>query len=203
MSLPDRRPIPRVASFHLSAALVMLALAVVGTQAVAAAASSQPATAVRDSPLHVVYESAVYNPATGSVEFTIQFNRRPNFRKTDEVGRHADAFQYFIVGDAALRYPANFDAIIRGSELTLPPARRLLPIRNSSPSDSDPAAGGWGTIRAAVPFRLRGHVLTFSAPLAVLSDHSTDGRFAYILETYNFGSLSDSITSDSLVAAKP
>ncbi len=180
------------------AALVMLAIVIVTTQAASAAAASRMArSTVTDRPLHIVYESAVYDPETGNVDFTLQFDRRPNFRTVDEYGRQADSFQYFIVGDETLAYPQNFDAIIRGDEVQL--KSRLLPIRNSAPTDPNPAAGGWGTIRATIPFQLHGRVLTFSAALNELSDHSTDGRFTYILETYNFGSLVDSIVNESIV----
>jgi hypothetical protein len=179
---------------HLArAAFVILAAVIVTTQAASAAAQSS----ATDRPLHIVYESAVYDPETGNVDFTVQFDRAPNFRKVDQYGRQADSFQYFIVGDDTLPYPQNFDAIIRGDEIQL--RSRLLPIRNSAPPDPDPAAGGWGTIRATVPFQLHGHVLTFSAALTALTDHSTDGRFTYIVETYSFGSLVDHIVNESVV----
>jgi hypothetical protein len=181
-------------------ALVIVAMAIMtAASASSAAATSAPARAVTDRPIHIVAESAVYHAATGNVDFTLQFDRTPNFRKVDEFGRQADSFQYFIVGDATLPFPQNFDAIIRGDELTFKPP--LLPIRNATPSDPDPAAGGWDTIRATVPYKLRVRVLTFSAPLSALSDHSTDGRFAYTLETYRFGTLVDSIASESVVAS--
>lgn len=170
-------------------------VALVGASATVAA----PAEAQRSvsRPLQVVYESATYNPGTGEVDFTLAFNRHPDFRTVDEHGRPAVAFQYFIVGDDALPYPERFDAIIRGVELQL--KSRLLPVRDSSPPDPDPRSGGWGAIRATVPFELHGRVVTFSAPLAALSDHSTDGRFTYILETYAFGALVDSIVNESVV----
>jgi hypothetical protein len=161
----------------------------------AAPAAATPAASVR--PLHVVSESAAYDVTTGNVDFTVQFNRPPNFRKTDELGRQADSFQYFIVGDETLPWGQNFDAIIRGEEITTKPP--LLPIRNATPSDPDPAAGGWGTIRTVVPYDLALRVLKFSAPLAAVSDHSTDGRFSYVLETYRYGALVDSIAGASVV----
>jgi hypothetical protein len=42
-------------------------------------------------------------------------------------------------------------------------------------------------------------VLTFCARLNALSDHSTDGRFTYTLENYNFGSRVDSIVNESVL----
>jgi hypothetical protein len=70
------------------------------------------------------------------------------------------------------------------------------------PSDPDPAAGGWGTIRATIPFELHGRALTFSAALNTLTDHSVYGRFTYTLETYNFGSLVDSIVNESVAPSE-
>jgi hypothetical protein len=165
----------------------------------ASATAAAPAEAQRSvsRPLQVVHEAATYNLATGEVDFTLTFNRHPDFRTVDEYGRPADTFQYFIVGDEAASYPENFDAIIRGVEVQAKP--RLLPIRDSSPADPDPRSGGWGAIRATVPLGLHGRVLTFSAPLGALSDHSTDGRFTYVLETYAFGSLVDTIVNESVV----
>jgi len=96
-------------------------------------------------------------------------------------------------------YPQNFDAIIRGDELTVSGSRGWLPIRRSGPTDADPASAGWGPIRTVVPVRLRGSALTFSAPLSTLSDHTTDGRFTYELLTLNFGASVDFITNQSVV----
>jgi hypothetical protein len=172
---------------------VLVALVGAGATAVATADAQRSV----DRPLQVVYESATYDPATGEVDFTLAFNRHPDFRTVDEHGRPANAFQYFIVGDDTVPDPEPFDAIIRGVELQSKPP--LLPIRGSSPADPDPSSGGWGAIRATVPFELHGRVLTFSAPLDALSDHSTDGRFTYVLETYTFGSLVDSIVNESVV----
>jgi hypothetical protein len=187
------------AAKRASIALVIVVMAILtGGTASSVAARSGAASSVTDRSIHVVTESAVYDAATGMVDFTLQFDRTPNFRKTDELGRQADSFQYFIIGDATLPFPENFDAVIRGDELTFKPP--LLPIRNATPSDADPAAAGWGTIRATVPYKLRVRVLTFSVPLSALSNNSVDGSFAYTLEIYRFGRLVDSITNESVVA---
>jgi hypothetical protein len=176
-------------------AVTSVLVALVGASGTAAAPSERQRSV--DRHLQVVYESATFNSATGEVDFTLTFNRHPDFRTVDEYGRPANAFQYFIVGDDTASDPERFDAIIRGVELQSRP--RLLPIRDSSPADPDPRSGGWGTIRATVPFQLHGRVLTFSAPLDALSDHSTDGSFSYALETYAFGALVDSIVNESVV----
>ncbi|MEA2506355.1 MAG: hypothetical protein QOH48_973 [Actinomycetota bacterium] len=179
------------------AALAILAMVIVTTQAAAAPGMAKGSPG--NVPLHIASESAVYHPETGNVDFTLQFDRRPNFRTVDKYGRKADSFQYYIVGDDTLEYPQIYDAIIRGDEINL--RTHLLPIRNSWPSDPDPAAGGWGSIRAIVPYHLRGRVLTLSPPLTAVSDHSTDGIFTYIVGTYRFGSTVDEIVNESVIAS--
>src|SRR5215467_282001 len=49
-----------------------------------------------------VSQSAVFNPVTQEVLFTIQFNQVPDFFTVDSFGRQANSFQYFIVGDPNL-----------------------------------------------------------------------------------------------------
>ena len=135
-------------------------------------------------------QSAVFDPATGQVAFTLTFNRPPDFRTVDSLGRQADSFQYFIIGDPSLPYPNNYDAIIRGEELHS--SSPLLRVRNSRPTDPTvppSVSGGWGTVRGMVPYQLTGNVLTFSMPLGLISDHGADGPFSYDLELYQYGGL--------------
>lgn len=158
------------------------------------AATQDPATARADTATPgqflVTGQSAIFDPATGQVSFKLIFNRPPDFQTVDSIGRQADSFQYFIVGDPGLHYPSNYDAIIRGEELHLDPS--VLRIRNSHPTDPTvppSVSGGWGTTRGVVPYRLDGNVLTFSTPLSMVSDHSSDGHFSYDLEPYQYGGL--------------
>jgi hypothetical protein len=133
----------------------------------------------------VTSESARYLPATGEVRFTIHFTAAPDFTTTDEFGRQANSFQYFVVGDSTLPYPSNYDSIIRGDEIN---ARGTIAIRNATPPDAtDPLAGGWGTVRGEVSYSLRGRTLTFVVPLELLTDQTDAARIAYQLETYEFG----------------
>jgi hypothetical protein len=179
----------------------LLILAIVAVAAQPASAARKATTA--DAPpraLHVVSESASYCARTGVLDFKLKFDHRPNFRTVDEFGRRRDSFQYAVVGDSSQPFPQNYDAIIRGDELKIKGSAGSLPIRRSGPPDPGPAAGGWGAVRAVVPVRLRGSLLTFSAPLSTLSDHSTDGRFSYELGTFSFGAQVDFIRSESRVA---
>ena len=148
-----------------------------------------------------VSQSAVFNPATSEVQFTIEFNQPPDFFTLDSFGRQANSFQFFIVGDPSLPYPELYDAIIRGDEVHI--TGNTVRIRNSVPEDPDPASGGWGAIRGSVPFSLDGNVLTFSTPLPLISDHSTDGNFAYQLQSTEFGELTQFVESQSTVLPEP
>jgi hypothetical protein len=147
--------------------------------------------------LVVLSESAVSNPVTGQVTFMLTLNRAPDFQTVDEFGRQADSFQYYILGDLSLPYPAYYDSIIRGEEIHLAPG--VLRIRDPLPSDPDPATGGWGPIRGEVPYRLEGNVLTFSTALSTISEHSVDGRFSYELLLTRFGASAQSIQNQSVL----
>jgi RTX toxins and related Ca2+-binding proteins len=163
-----------------------LLIAVLGSLLVAALIAAaqpltqRPATAQADAATPGEFlataQSAVFDPATGEVTFTLTFNRPPDLQM-------GESFQYFIVGDPSLHYPNNYDAIIR----ELDPDSNVLRIRNSHPTDPTvppSVSGGWGTVRGVVPYHLDGNVLTFSTPLGLISDHSIDGHFTYDLELY-------------------
>ena len=155
------------------------------------------ASAQEPGGLTVLSESAVFDPVAGQVNFTLTFNRAPDFMTVDEFGRQADSFQYYILGDLSLPYPGYYDSIIRGDEIHIVPG--VLRIRDAVPSDPDPAAGGWGPIRGEVPYRLDGNVLSFSVALSTISEHSVDGRFSYELLLTQFGASTQFIQSQSVV----
>jgi hypothetical protein len=172
--------------------------------AVSAALAVGPARADAQAPADqfvVLAESAVFDPATGQVTFTLTFNRPPDFQTVDTFGRQADEFQYYIFGDQTLPYPAYFDSLIRGGEIHLTPG--LLRVRNSVGHDPDPASGGFGTVRGVVPYRLDGNVMTFSASLGLISDHSTDGHFSYLLATAQYGALTQALQGQSVIRPAP
>lgn len=123
------------------------------------------------------------------VHFTLVFDHVPDFQDFDSFGRPQDSFQYEIVPDTAI--PINqlsfgdIRAVIRGDEIG---SGNLLPIRNGIQNGSDNSAtsGGWGTIRANVPFELTGNELTFTTNFNALD--TTTGLFSYRVFTTNFGS---------------
>jgi hypothetical protein len=145
-------------------------------------------------------QTATFDPATDLVTFRIDFDRPPDFFTTDSVGRQEDSFQYYILGDPSLGYPAEYDSIVRGAEI---PIANDINIRNAIPGVSDSAAGGWGAIRDVVPYELNGSLLTFSAPLASLSNHSVDGHFSYDLEVFAFGAEVQSVQAQTTVIPEP
>jgi len=156
------------------------------------------AVAAKQSTLAIKSQSAIYKPSAGVVAFRIVFNRPPDFSTTDELGRQADSFQYFVGSDL----PQNaliFDSIIRGDEIH---STGLITIRNAFPADPLPSSGGWGTIRAQVPFTLRGSVLQFSVPLSVLTDRTDVSVIPYQLEGYEFGSW-NGVTIIDYIHVKP
>ena len=112
------------------------------------------------------------------VLFSIAFNRIPDFYTVDEFGRTADSFQYFIDFDSKpIWQGANFaETVIRGSEIY---AYDQIPFRDEVGDSSDPTSGGWGEIRALVPYQLDGTLLTFTATFEEIGDF--DGQFSYAL----------------------
>jgi hypothetical protein len=181
---------------------LVLTTAIVG----AALALPSPSSAQPPPPAEflVLSESTIFDPATGQVTFTLTFNRPPDFQTVDSIGRQADSFQYFIVGDPSLPYPSNYDAIIRGEELHL--SGDVLRVRNSGPTDPTvppSVSGGWGTVRGMVPYQLNGDVLTFSTPLGLISDHSVDGHFSYDLMILQYGASTQFFPSESVVGPGP
>ena len=154
---------------------------------------------VRAIPFRLESQSAVFNPTTGTVQFSITFNQPPDFFTVDSIGRPANSFQYYIVpdhGDPSFAFPDNFDSIIRGDEIHI--TGNTIRIRAPTPSTIDPAAGGWGPILGEVPFSLSVNTLTFSSPLFLISPHNVDGIFTYRLELYVFGALTDFVDATSV-----
>jgi hypothetical protein len=156
------------------------------------------AVASPQSTLAIQSQVAIYNPSTGVVTFRIVFNRFPDFFTTDEVGRQADSFQYFVGSDVPVD-PQFLDSIIRGEEIH---STGMIPIRNAFPPDPTPGSGGWGTIRGEVPFTLHGPVLSFAAPLSLLTDRTGLDILPYILEAYEFGIWNGADIVDDIVVRR-
>src|SRR5262245_43790729 len=69
-----------------------------------------------------------WTPEAPSVQFSLTFNRAPDFFTTDQAGRQADSFQFFIGPDPSPLGP--YLSIIRGEEIHVAGDIR---IRNQAP----------------------------------------------------------------------
>lgn len=138
-------------------------------------------------------ESVIFDLDTQQVLFTIIFNEPPDFYTVDEFGRIAKSFQYHIDFEGLLPFPISFETVIRGPEIYV---YGQIPFRNKLGESSDPTSGGWGEIRALVPYELAASTLTFSSSLEAIGD--LDGLFSYRLDLYEFGATTDSLESRSV-----
>jgi hypothetical protein len=145
----------------------------------------------------IVSESAEVDRAAGVVRFTLRFDGRPDLWTVDPLGRVADSFQYEIDGDwrAPLGLPPEgLDAVVRGDEIHAAGSLRIRAAGFDAPPDPDPLAGGWGPVRAAVPFDLDGTTLRFRAALSEIGDEG-DGYFAYRVFTTEYGLTTSEVES--------
>ena len=174
-----------------------LALLGIGALVLAALVPSF-AGATRSTALAVRSESAIYHRSTGLVTFRITFNQAPDFGTTDDLGRQADGFQYFVGSDEP-EAPRLYDSVIRGGEIH---SSGLVRVRNNAlvPHPA-PDGGGWGTVRGDASFDLRGPVLRFSVPIGVVTDRPDPDVVPYMLDTYEFGDAT-SHTVDSIVVQR-
>lgn len=139
--------------------------------------------------IEIVSESAVVDRDAGVARFTVTFDEAPDFYTADEFGRLADSFQYEIDGDWRAPIglpPEGLDRVVRGDEIHVAGRLRVRDATFEVSPDPDPNAGGWGAVRAELPFELDGAELRFEAPLGDIGDEG-DGYFAYRLFTTEFG----------------
>ena len=141
--------------------------------------------------LHIVWQDVSVDTDAHTATFTLTFNRAPVFSLPTGESEQNEAFQFEIDGDAdTFDSPLLFsdiDSVIRGSEIY----RSLgLPVREPE-GDGGPDAGGWGPVRALIPFDLSDQTLTFTTGLTTIGDN--DGRFRYRLITTDGGTLTGTI----------
>jgi hypothetical protein len=154
-------------------------------------------TGVAGAGVAIVSESAEVDRSAGVARFTLRFDGRPDFWTVDAFGRVADSFQYEIDGDWRAPPglpPEGLDAVVRGDEIHAAGALRIREAGFDVPPDPDPLAGGWGPVRATVPFDLDGTVLRFQAPLSDIGDEG-DGYFAYRVFTTEYGLTTSEVES--------
>ncbi len=138
-----------------------------------------------------------------TVYFTLALASVPDFFTFDEYSRNHDDFQYWIRWDV----PADLvdterspDVIVTSTEI-----RTLGGVAVRLARGPQGGPGGWGPLQGVIPYSMIGSTITFSLPLAMLSD--VDGRFSYTIATYVYGGTSDVIRTvsdeDPPVAVKP
>jgi hypothetical protein len=141
---------------------------------------------------HIVDHSVVVDDVAKTATFRLSFDREPRFfLPHGGGGGQPNAFQYEIDVDTATRGPIAWDGIdtvVRGGEIF---AGSEIPIRDRD-GDGGSNAGGFGPVRAAVPFDLDGSTLTFTAALSDLGDEG-DGHFKYRLITTENGGLTGEV----------
>ena len=134
--------------------------------------------------------------AKSTATFTLTFDEKPNF--ASGAGGQPMAFQYEIDAHSTdFSHPLTWNdisSVVRGAEIG---RGQGLPVRDREGDGGDTDAGGWGPVRALLPFELTDNTLTFTAGLTALGD--TDGKFRYRVLTTQDGS----VTSEAQGAAIP
>jgi hypothetical protein len=126
--------------------------------------------------LSIVAQDVTVDRSAGVAVFSVTFNRPPIFVALPSVA--PDAFQYEIDVDSADTSTSidinQIDVVVRGAEIW---EGEGIPIRDATGEAQGPEAGGWGPVRALLPFSIEENTLTFTGPLDDLGDN--DGKFRY------------------------
>jgi hypothetical protein len=172
-----------------------LATGLGATLAAAGAATTACTARAQSVDFKIIDQSCSVDLKRAAVTFSVTFDRAPDFSNVHS--RQANTFQYEIDADGSdFARPLDFtdvDSVIRGGEIW---EGHGLPIRDRD-GIGDDNSGGWGPVRALVPYELEGQTLNFTVGLSAIND--TDGHFRYRLFTTEDGGL----TSETVGAAVP
>lgn len=154
-----------------------------------------PNTQAYDLPLHPTEYRAVMDFASGQANFSVRFDRSPDFFTLDDVGRPADSFEFFtdtvssdpiqsVIEGMYRSGPLGTQTIIGSYEVA---ARRQLTIWWPKPRSE------WRPddhiVHAALStygeYTLVGDTLSFSVPLSLL--HDPDQTFYYGFQLFQYG----------------
>jgi hypothetical protein len=144
-------------------------------------------------------QSVHVDPVRRVARFHLVFTRPPDFLHSDEFDRPDNSFQFEInptfaggPGELLRDGVGDVQTVVRGDELRYT-GGKLLRIRTTrGDPDPDPAAGGWGEVRGAVPIHLSRNELDFAADFDTLKEDG-DGRFAYRVFTTQHGETTSSL----------
>lgn len=148
-----------------------------------------------DAPLQPTHYSAMLDLATGQANFSVRFDRPPDFFTLDNAGRPADSFEFFTDTESSDPIqstinglngsgPLGTQTIISGYDIA---ARHQLniwwpkPVSEWIPGDPDSQA----VLRTYSDYTLAGDTLSFSVPLSLL--HEPDGGFYYGFQLFQDG----------------
>lgn len=114
---------------------------------------------------------------TQTASFGIFFLTPPDFVTTDEFGRLANSFQFYVDPDQEVSYPG--DRLVRKAEVN--------PLGEATVVATTPHGypGGWGPLLGTVPLLQEGIFVRVDVPLAWLG--AADGTFFWALETFEYG----------------
>ena len=158
-------------------------IAIVPASATLARAESQD--------FHLVDQSVEVNRTDMTATFSLTFDQHPSFVAIDN--GQLEAFQYEIdAHSVSVDKPITFNditTVIRGAEIF---EGQGIPVRDRD-GDGGPRGGGWGPVRALLPFTVdqQTNTLSFTTKLADLGD--TDGKFRYRVFTTDNGGLTTDI----------
>ena len=136
-----------------------------------------------------------YDSAAHSFDFTVRFDRQPDFVTMDEYGRMADQLQYWLDTEEDVNAQLTAAQRLAG---WMPSGVQSMLLFNSIPTLGtitlvrlDPAGppqyGGWqGEVVNTIAYTLDAdHTLRFRIQQGDLSD--ADGKLSWAFETYNYG----------------
>lgn len=141
-----------------------------------------------------IFQSATVDNKAKTVTFDIGFNQAPDFKTTNAQGDDASAFQLFVnPGHSA----SGFDyfksvSLVRGVHIGSSDELSVIDVKD----------GAFGGERGMTHFALDdSNTIHFTAPFEVLG--SSDGRFDYRVESYEFGTLTSMIDSTTATVPLP
>jgi hypothetical protein len=140
----------------------------------------------------LVFISTSVDPSTQNVLFTLQFSDVPNFYAVNASNQQQDSFQLYVFDaprqdDEGLAGGyVNVKSITRGEEIHYGGGLRIRNVFPDPGTSADPTSGGWGSVRATVPFVQSGKTVFYIVNLGVLGV-AGNSNFGFGFETYHFG----------------